>query len=78
MLRCRFDDHGAVAAVIEPGALVLAYIVRDGGDAALVASDDHHVASMVKAERHVGLVVKWVNKSRELAWVVARIFFPVL
>ena len=63
MLRCRLDEHGAVAVVREQGALVLASVVRNGGDAALVASDDCHVASMVKPGCHVALVVKWVNNS---------------
>ena len=78
MLRCRFYSDGAVAVVTEQGALVLASEVRDGGDALLVASDDRHVASMVKAECHVAIVVKCVNKSCELAWVVVGIFFPVV
>ena len=78
MLRCKFDDHGAVAAVREQDALVLASVVRDGGDAAMVSSDDRHVVSMVKAECHVAHIVKWVNKSLELAWVAVRVFFPVV
>ena len=78
MLRCRFRNHGAVATVIEEGALVATFIMRDGGNVAFVASVHYHVASMMRGECHMAFVVKWANKSHELAWVVAGLFFPVL
>ena len=63
---------------MEPGALVLTFFVRGGGNAASVMSVDCHVASMATAECHVALMVKWTNKTCVLAWVVAGVFSPVV
>jgi len=64
MLRCGFNDHGAVAVVVEYGALVVTFGVRDGDNVVFVVSDDSHMASMVSSECHVAVIVKLVNKSR--------------
>jgi len=46
-------------AVIDQDTLVFTFFVRDGGNAASATSVDYHVASIVRVECHVVLVVKW-------------------
>ena len=48
---------GAVMAVIEQGVLVFTFYVKGGGNVGSVPSGDCHVASMVRAECHVVLIV---------------------